>query len=465
MSIHNETTHNGTTESGKSGQLLPLPLRAWAAKRTKVGGRGADAPGPRAACAPRPSFSGRGSPFTSSPALTRRSALLGLTAAITLGRASLAVAAAPGDKRFVVVILRGALDGMAAVVPYGDPALASLRAELVPGGPGQANGLLDLGGFYGLHPSLANLHTMFKAGELLPVHAVVGPTRVRSHFEAQDCLESGADHRMTSGWLNRAVSALPDAAAHGRPEGDALAIGVSVPLLLRGPATVGSWAPHGVMTPPSDLYTQIAALHRADRITGPAIAEGLQERGFTTAVLASDADAAEPARNRYAFPALARAAGEMLRAPDGPRVAALEIGGWDTHQSQVGRLAGVLKQLDGGLAGLKEGLGPAWRDTAVLVMTEFGRTARMNGTKGTDHGTATVAFVLGGAVVGGRVAGTWPGLGEGKLYENRDLAPTTDLRSVAKGLLAAHLGVPDGTLDGVFPGSGQAQPIRGLVRT
>jgi len=396
--------------------------------------------------------------------LTRRSALLGLTAAVTLGRASLAVAAAPGDKRFVVVILRGALDGMAAVVPYGDPALASLRAELVPGGPGQANGLLDLGGFYGLHPSLANLHTMFKAGELLPVHAVVGPTRVRSHFEAQDCLESGADHRMTSGWLNRAVSALPGA-AHGRPEGDALAIGVSVPLLLRGPATVGSWAPHGVMTPPPDLYTQIAALHRADRITGPAIAEGLQERGFITAVLASDADAAEPAKNRYAFPALARAAGEMLRAPDGPRVAALEIGGWDTHQAQVSRLAGVLKQLDGGLAELKEGLGPAWRDTAVLVMTEFGRTARMNGTKGTDHGTATVAFVLGGTVAGGRVAGVWPGLGEGKLYENRDLAPTADLRSVAKGLLAVHLGVPGGALDRVFPGSGPVGPMRGLIRT
>ncbi len=148
--------------------------------------------------------------------LTRRSALLGLTAAVTLGRASLAVAAAPGEKRFVVVILRGALDGMAAVVPYGDPGLATLRAELVPAGPGQPNGLLDLGGFYGLHPSLANLHTMFKVGELLPVHAVAGPTRVRSHFEAQDCLESGADHRMTSGWLNRAVVPLPGA-AHGRP--------------------------------------------------------------------------------------------------------------------------------------------------------------------------------------------------------------------------------------------------------
>ncbi|HVC60647.1 MAG TPA: DUF1501 domain-containing protein [Acetobacteraceae bacterium] len=395
--------------------------------------------------------------------LTRRSALLGLAGAVTLGRASLAVAAAPTDRRFVVVILRGALDGMAAVVPYGDPGLAALRAALVPPGPGQANGLLELGGFYALHPSLANLHGMFKAGELLPVHAVAGPTRVRSHFEAQDCLESGADHRMTSGWLNRAVAALPNA-AHGRPEGDALAIGVSVPLLLRGPATVGSWAPHGVMTPPAGLYAQIAALNHADRITGPAIAEGLRERGFTAAVMAGD-DPAQPMQNRYGFPALAGAAGEMLRAPDGPRVAALELDGWDTHQAQVPRLAGMLRQLDGGLAALKRGLGPAWRQTAVLVMTEFGRTARVNGTKGTDHGTATVAFVLGGAVAGGRVAGEWPGLGPGKLYENRDLAPTTDLRSVAKGLLAQHLGVPGGALSVVFPDSGAVGPMGGLVRS
>jgi uncharacterized protein (DUF1501 family) len=396
--------------------------------------------------------------------LTRRSALLGLSAAVTLGRASLAVAAAPGEKRFVVVILRGALDGMAAVVPYGDPGLAALRGELVPPGPGQPDGLLDLGGFYGLHPSLSNLHAMYQAGELLPVHAVVGPTRVRSHFEAQDCLESGADHRMTSGWLNRAVTALPGASA-GRPEGDALAVGVSVPLLLRGPAAVGSWAPHGVMTPPQDLYAQIAALNHADHVTGPAIAEGLRDRGFTGAVLADDDTQMPQTPNRYAFPTLARAAGDLLRASNGPRVAALEIGGWDTHQAQVPRLAGVLKQLDGGLAGLKEGLGPAWGQTAVLVMTEFGRTARMNGTKGTDHGTATVAFVLGGAVVGGRVAGVWPGLAPDKLYENRDLAPTSELRSVAKGLLIAHLGVPAGALNTVFPGSAGVEPMQGLVRT
>lgn len=391
--------------------------------------------------------------------LTRRSALLGLTAAVSLGRVSLAVAQAATDKRLVVVIQRGALDGMAAVVPYGDPALMGLRGEIVPAGPAQPDGLLDLGGFFGLHPSLTNLHAMFKAGEATPVHAVAGPTRVRSHFEAQDCLESGADHRMTSGWLNRAVAAMP-AAVSSRPEGDAVAIGVSVPLLLRGSALVANWAPHGVTAPPPDLYSQIAALNHSDPLIGPAITEGLRERGFSASVMGDDT----AQQDRYAFPALARAAGELLRAPDGPRIAALEIGGWDTHVAQVPRLKRVLEQLDAGLAGLKEGLGDAWKQTVVLTMTEFGRTARVNGTKGTDHGTGTVAFVLGGTVAGGRVRADWPGLGAGRLLENRDLMPTTDLRSVAKGLLVHHLGLATPALATVFPDSANAQAANGLLR-
>lgn len=392
-------------------------------------------------------------------ALTRRTALLGLTAAVSLGRVSLALAAAPTEKRLIVVIQRGALDGMAAVVPYGDQSLMGLRGEIVPPAPGQQDGLLDLGGYFGLHPSLANLHTMYQVGEAMPVHAVAGPTRVRSHFEAQDCLESGAEHRMTSGWLNRAVAAMP-ATAGSRPEGDAVAIGVSVPLLLRGNAAVGNWAPHGIAAPPPDLYTQIAALNQADHLTGPAIAEGLRERGYSASVMTDDTSGP----NRYAFPALARAAGELLRAPDGPRIAALEIGGWDTHVAQVPRLKRVLEQLDAGLAALKEGLGDAWKQTAVLTMTEFGRTARVNGTKGTDHGTGTVAFVLGGAVAGGRVMADWPGLGPGRLLDDRDLAPTTDLRSVAKGLLVHHLGIPATTMAQVFPNSTTAAATTGLIR-
>jgi uncharacterized protein (DUF1501 family) len=391
--------------------------------------------------------------------LSRRTALLGIATSVSIGGTTLALAAAPTDKRLVVIILRGALDGMAAVVPYGDPNLVGLRGEIVPPAPGQPDGLLDLGGFFGLHPALAGMHDMYKAHEALVLHAVAGSYRVRSHFEAQDYLESGADHRMTSGWLNRAVAMLP-AVSKTRPEGDALAVGVSVPLLLRGPARVANWAPHGFSQPAPGLYATIAALNAKDPIIGPAISEGLRARGFSAEVMAGE----DEPKEKYAFSSMARSAGEMLAAPDGPRIAALEIGGWDTHTAQSNRLNGPLKQLDAGLVALKTALGPAWAQTAVLVMTEFGRTARVNGTKGTDHGTGTVAFILGGAIAGGRVKTTWPGLGTGQLFENRDLAPTTDLRAVAKGMLASHLGLNAGALGQVFPGSEGVGAMGGLIR-
>jgi uncharacterized protein (DUF1501 family) len=391
--------------------------------------------------------------------LTRRTALLGLATSLTLGHSTLALASAPTDRRLVVIILRGALDGMAAVVPYGDPDLPTVRGELMPPGPGQPDGLLDLGGFFGLHPALVGLHDAYVANEALIVHAVAGPYRVRSHFEAQDYLESGADHRMTSGWLNRAVASMQPAGAP-RPEAEALAVGVSVPLLLRGDAPVANWAPHAFSQPAPGLYETIASLHRNDPITGPAIRAGLRARGFSAAALAGEQ--AAPDRNAFAY--LARSAGDLLKTPNGPRIAALELGGWDTHTAQANRLPGPLKQLDAGLAALKAAMGPAWAQTAVLVMTEFGRTARVNGTKGTDHGTATVAFVLGGAVAGGRVKTTWPGLKPAQLFENRDLAPTTDLRAVAKSLLTAQLGLSGGALRQVFPNSDGIDPMPGLLR-
>ena len=392
------------------------------------------------------------------PLLTRRSALLGLGAAVTLGRASLALAAAPGDRRLVVVILRGALDGMAAVIPYGDRELTGLRPNLVPPAPGQEGGMLDLGGFFALHPALTGLHAMYAAGQLLPVHAVAGHVRTRSHFEAQDLMESGADQRLSSGWLNRAVQGIAGRGETGQP----LSIGVALPLLLRGPAPVGSYAPQSFGQPQPDLYARLAALHQADPVTGPAVRQGLAERGFTGAQLAGTELAAP--RERYAFATLAGTAGKLLAAPNGPRIAAMELGGWDTHAAQMQRLAAPLRQLDAGLAALRDGLGDAWRQTAVLVMTEFGRTVRSNGTGGTDHGTGTVAFVAGGAVAGGRVLADWPGLAAARLLDGRDLQPSLDLRSLAKGLLAGHLGLPDAALLRAFPGSEAAAPLRGLVR-
>jgi uncharacterized protein (DUF1501 family) len=232
-----------------------------------------------------------------------------------------------------------------------------------------------------------------------------------------------------------------------------------MPVLLRGPAPVGSWLPQSFAAPAGDFHARVAALHAADAVTGPAVAAGLRERGFAAGALGEDR---RP--ERFGFPALAGAAGRMLAAADGPRLAALELGGWDTHANQADRLAGPLRQLDAGLVALRDGLGAAWGRTVVLVMTEFGRTVRVNGTRGTDHGTGGVAFVLGGRVAGGRVRGDWPGLAAGQLFEGRDLAPTTDLRSVSKGVLAAHLGLPAAALERVFPGSLGVGAMAGLVR-
>lgn len=378
--------------------------------------------------------------------LTRRATLLGLGAAMTLGGASLALAAVPGERRFVVVLLRGGLDGLAVLVPQGDPDLAPARAPLVPAG------LLDLGGFWGLHPALSGVCRLYRAGDVLALPALAGPDRSRSHFAAQDALERGAlAQGMADGWLNRTALAL---------RAPALAVGEGVPLLLRGAAPVHTYFPAAPAHPPPDYYAQVLALHGNDALTGPAMTGALAARGFDRAVLPT----APPADARNGFPALAAAAGRLLAAADGPRLAALELGGWDTHVRQPPRLAAALRPLDAGLVALHDGLGAAWRQTVVLVVTEFGRTVRMNGAGGTDHGTATVALLLGGAVAGGRVAGDWPGLAPARLFEHRDLQPTGDVRALAKGALAAQFGLGPAALAAIFPGSATAPPLHGLLR-
>jgi len=390
--------------------------------------------------------------------ISRRASLLGITAAFGFGGCRAALAEAETDRRFVVVILRGALDGLAAVVPHGDPHLAAWRAGLVPP-PLGPDSLLDMGGFFGMHPALSGLHGLYAAGECLPVHAVAGFYRTRSHFDAQDLLECGTERRSASGWLNRAVGCLKPRETRA---GDALALGVGIPLLLRGPAMVDCYAPETAERPPPDLYARIAALNGGDVLTGGAIVEGLRGRHFSAATLG---EPHAPAGGQDAFARLAAAAGKLLAAEDGPRVAALELGGWDTHADQANRLRGPLRQLDGGLVALKQALGGRWADTLVLVMTEFGRTVRINGTGGTDHGTASVAFLLGGKVAGGRVAGSWPGLAEASLFENRDLMPTTDFCGLAKGAIAGHLGLDEAALEKVFPGRSAISPMAGLLRT
>jgi uncharacterized protein (DUF1501 family) len=397
--------------------------------------------------------------------VSRRTTLLGLSAFVTTSRVKLAMADAPTDQRFVVVLLRGALDGMSAVVPYGDANLASLRPGLIPAAVGQTGGMYDLGGFYGLNPNLGGVYAMYQAGEVLPVHAVAGPYRTRSHFEAQDLLQLGTeDAGIASGWLNRVIAELP---ARDSATLAGLSVGIGTPLLLQGPVRVGSYAPEHFATPSPDLYARIQALNADDTLLGPAIAAGLKGDAFDASILSDDSTAAPgdaPRGKGGSFPELARHAGALLAAADGPRIAAFQLEGWDTHGNQVNGLKAPLAGLDAGLVALKASLGPAWKTTMVVVMTEFGRTAAMNGTNGTDHGTATMALVVGGNVNGGRVAGTWPGLASSQLFENRDLAPTTEIRSVAKGALAAHLGLMDGALARIFPGSEAAAPLNGLTR-
>ncbi len=393
------------------------------------------------------------------PSLGRRGLLLGLGAAITLPRARVAFAQAPGEARFAVVVLRGGLDGLFAVQPYAEAGFGELRGALALPEPGQEGGLLDLGGRFGLHPRMPQLHAMYAANEAMIVHAVAGNWRTRSHFDAQDLLESGADQALASGWLNRALSAVP-ARRGAQPNG--LAVGADMPLLMRGPTQVGSYSRRGGGMPSPDLLARIADLNGGDPVTGPAIMEGLSARGY--AISALGADAAVRPQPQGAFRALALAAGRLMAQPDGPRVAAFELTGWDTHAQQVNRLNGPLTALDDGLAALKESLGAAWTRTAVLVVTEFGRTVRINGTGGTDHGTGGVAFLAGGAVAGGCVGGDWPGLSDGALFQGRDLAPTTDIRSLAKGLLRDHLRLPSQAVARAFPGSDAAAPANGLVR-
>jgi len=387
--------------------------------------------------------------------------------------------------RFVLIIMRGALDGLATVAPYGDRDYARLRGEFALRAPGEAGGALPLNGFFGLHPSLGFLQQCYAARELTVFHALASPYRERSHFDGQDVLENGSPraHALQSGWLNRALARVPGPAQ--REAG--VALGQNVPLVMRGPAEVTSWSASKLGALDEDTLARITDLYAGDTLLAVRLADALAadaiasaDGGGTAAAVMPDTAAramsasgtpppARPAQaNGARYAEVVRAAAGFLRQEAGPRVAMFDTTGWDTHANEgaaQGQLAARLAALDQGLATLKQELGPVWSDTAVLLVTEFGRTAAINGTRGTDHGTATAALLVGGAVAGGRVIADWPGLSARALYQRRDLAPTLDLRSVLKGLLHEHLLVPPPELERtVFPDSTAAKPLRGLVR-
>ena len=398
--------------------------------------------------------------------LTRRRLLvLGAAGVAYAGGIRLALASAPTDNRVVVVVLRGAMDGLAAVPPYGDRDYASQRGSLAFEEPGKAGGCLDLDGHFGLNPALAPLMPLWQSGELAVLHAAATPYRARSHFDGQDMLETGgAAHALADGWLNRAVAEMPD---DGRSL--ALSVGPSVPLILRGSAEVGSWSPEQILPAASqDLLDRLADLYRDDPLFSKALADGLQAQQVSDEVMGASGGAVKSLKRADYLPAAAKGVGELLADPRGPRVAVLEALGWDTHQGQglmTGRLPTALKSLADSLAALKQAMQPVWARSTVVVATEFGRTVAPNGTNGTDHGTGTAAFVLGGNVDGKRVIADWPGLSSDRLYQGRDLAPTTDLRSVFKAICQRPLGLDEMTVENkIFPDSRAAPAMSDLLR-
>jgi len=401
--------------------------------------------------------------------LSRRSLLTGAaTLALWSLRPRIASAAAPGrDPRYLSIVLRGGLDGLSMVAPVGDPDYERLRGVLALPRSGENAGL-PLDSFFVLNASMPFLHGLYQKGEALFVHATATPYRGRSHFDGQDVLESGlkAEGHSDEGWLNRALVQMP---AAGRIEpAKGLSIGAMVPLIMRGKAPVVSMSPKAYNFPLRETTT--ARLMDLYTHADPRLAELLKAGGDIERVGAgAPAGKGKQAGPRAAatFIETAEAAARFFTAEGGPRIGALSYDGWDTHANEgavKGVLASQLAGLDQAILALHTGLGPAWKDTVAVITTEFGRTARINGTDGTDHGTATVAVLVGGAVKGGRIIADWPGLAEAKLYEGRDLKPTRDLRSVFKGALRDHLGMPDGLLSGtIFPDSRDATALDGLI--
>ena len=392
-----------------------------------------------------------------------KAAGLGLTVSSVPG---LAFARAETDSRLVLVILRGAVDGLALAAPYGDGNYRKVRGELALPSPGKDDGLLKLDGMFGLHPSLPGLYRDFRNDEALVVHAVASPYRERSHFDGQDVLESGGAETGAArdGWLNRAIAPLGGSLGSET----AIAMALNTPLVLRGDNSVTSWAPSKLPDPADSTIARLRDLYADDEFFATRLAQALKAQDIA-ADMGGMAGVSRRGNDAEFLRTMMESAARFLTAADGPRIAVLEAGGWDTHANQgaaTGSLANRLSGLDDALSALRSGLGDTWDNTVVAIVTEFGRTVRVNGTRGTDHGTATAAILTGGSVKGGRVIADWPGLASKNLYQDRDLQPTTDIRSVFKGVLTDHLSLPDALLErAVFPDSGAAPKMRDLIRS
>ncbi|OSP56492.1 DUF1501 domain-containing protein [Pseudoruegeria sp. SK021] len=377
-------------------------------------------------------------------AFLTRSALIGCSAAASPMLTPVSFASAPWDTRLVVLILRGGMDGLDVVQPYGDPQFAGLRQSF----GFDDTTALDLDGFFALHGALADLYPLWQRGELAFAHAVSTPYRdKRSHFDGQDMLEAGTVGRAGSsdGWLNRMLQHRPGVDAE-----TAYAVGRDQMRVLLGPAPVAEWSPDASLAASPAALRLVTMAAQEDPLFRDAILEAIALSG-SGEDRASSQGMTPPTTAADQHIGIAAFAAEKLRGDT--RIASFSLNGWDTHADQATAIATPLGRLSDTILALRAGLGPDWSKTAIIAMTEFGRTARENGTKGTDHGTAGAVLLAGGAIRGGRVYGQWPGLAEADLYQGRDLMPTRDVRAIAGWLMRDLLGLPRAEIEQViFPG-------------
>ncbi|HSV37025.1 MAG TPA: DUF1501 domain-containing protein [Ramlibacter sp.] len=379
--------------------------------------------------------------------LHRRSFLGGAT---LLAAPRVLFAQAATERRFIFIMQRGAADGLNTVIPYAEPAYASLRGALAI----DTAAALKLDSTFALHPALPKIHEMYGAGEALFLQAVASPYRDRSHFDGQNVLETGgrAPYQLKDGWMNRLLSLLP------RSGRNAIAFSPALPLALQGPTEVATYALSTLPEASEDLLMRVNQLYAPDRQLHALWASALQARGMASGRMRGG-------DTRQDSAALARMAAGFLARADGPRIAMIETSGWDTHSGQDARLAFQLRNLDSLIGALREGLGAAWSQTVIVVATEFGRTVAANGTGGTDHGTASAAMVIGGAVHGGRILADWPGLAPSNLFEGRDLKPTLGLDLLMASACAETFKLDlEQTTRVLFPDADATKPVPRLLR-
>jgi uncharacterized protein (DUF1501 family) len=409
-----------------------------------------------------------------------------MSGVVPVGRgawAAVNAASRPGSQRLVVVLLRGAVDGLNVVVPYADPGYYRARSSIAMGRPGSQGGVIDLDGRFGLHPALAPIMPMWQSGTLGFVQACGSPDPTRSHFDAQDYMESATPGRKATpdGWMNRLLGDLPMDDGEQPGSTRAVSIGPVLPRIYAGRNAVANIA-NGASSAKETLLDRpqiggaFSQLYAGDDKMSLAFQQSVQAHREVRAAMdsgnADDMTREMNAANNGAplpngFPDDAARLARLMRNDHRVQLAFMALGGWDTHANQgaaTGQLANRLAPLGAGLAALASGLGPAYNDTVIVVMSEFGRTVRQNGNGGTDHGHANVMWLMGGPVAGGKVHGQWPGLDPNALYEGRDLALTTDFREPLAQIAERHLGLPDARLAELFPGYSRSKPAPRVLR-